>query len=52
MIIQRGREAVVRLVPVTAPARQHRFGALAGKVRVDDAFLAPLPDDDLPAWER
>jgi prevent-host-death family protein len=50
VIISRGQEAVVRLVPIHgAPKRQ--FGALAGKVSVDDAFFEPLPDDEIRTWE-
>lgn len=51
VVITRGKEPVVRLVPVgTEPARR-RFGALRGKITVDDSFFDPLPDDELDAWE-
>jgi antitoxin (DNA-binding transcriptional repressor) of toxin-antitoxin stability system len=50
VIIQRGHEAVVRLVPVAA-ASKRTFGALAGKVSLDAAFFDPLPPDELAHWE-
>jgi prevent-host-death family protein len=50
VIIQRGHEAVVRLVPVASPAKRE-FGALAGKVSLDPGFFEPLPPDELDAWE-
>lgn len=50
VIIKRGHEAVVRLVPV-APAAKREFGALAGKVSLDSAFFEPLPSEVLDAWE-
>lgn len=50
IMIKRGQEAVVRLVPVaTAPKRQ--FGALAGKVSLTPAFFEPLSDEELSGWE-
>lgn len=50
VIIKRGHEAVVRLVPVASAAKR-QFGALAGKVSLDPAFFEPLPPDELTAWE-
>jgi prevent-host-death family protein len=52
VVIQRGDQPVVRLVPVGTAPPQRRFGALAGKLALDDAFFAPLPEDELRAWER
>ena len=50
VIIARGDHPVVKLVPLDhAPARR-RFGALRGRVVVDDSFFEPLPDDELDAW--
>ena len=34
----------------TASAR--RFGALAGRARVDARFFEPLPEAELSAWEQ
>jgi prevent-host-death family protein len=51
VIISRGREPVVRLVPIGREAPKRRFGALRGKLVVDDTFFEPLPDAELDAWE-
>lgn len=29
-----------------------RFGALAGRIAVDNSFFDPLPEAELSAWER
>jgi len=52
VVICRGKQPVVRLVPVTQAHPERKFGALRGKLIVDDDFLEPLPDDELAAWER
>ncbi len=51
VVILRGTAPVVRLVPARSPAPQRRFGALAGKVVVTDAFFEPLTPEELAAWE-
>lgn len=50
VIIARGKEPVVRLVPITRRSGRS-FGALRGRVWVDDTFFDPLPEDELEAWE-
>lgn len=50
VVIMRGQEAAVRLVPVGEPVPTRRFGALAGKVSVTAHFFEPLPDSELAAW--
>ena len=52
VVIARGDEPVVRLVPIAAPPRKRRFGALKGKARTDAAFFEPLPARELDAWEK
>lgn len=52
VVIQRGRDAVVRLVSVKAVAPNRQFGALAGKISVTAAFFEPLPLEEIAAWER
>lgn len=49
VVIARGAVPVVRLVPVSVPAKR-RFGALRGKIAIDARFDEPLPDDELKAW--
>ncbi len=51
VVIARGSEPVVRLVPVAQSPPARRFGALKGKLRVPPAFFDPLPDEELAAWE-
>lgn len=52
VIIARGDEPVVRLVPIAAPAPARVFGALRGELKVTRAYFEPLPDEELEAWER
>jgi prevent-host-death family protein len=49
VVIARGSVPVVRLVPVT-PRGKRRFGALKGKIAMDERFHEPLPDDELGGW--
>jgi prevent-host-death family protein len=49
VIIARGSEAVVKLVPVGEQVGR-RFGAMRGRARVTPAFFEPLPVDELNAW--
>ncbi len=51
VVILRGKEAVVRLIPANTPVPARRFGALAGKVKLSAAFFEPLPPEELLAWE-
>ena len=51
VVIARGKTPVVRLVPVAAPPPTRQFGAMRGRARTTTAFFAPLPPDDLAAWE-
>ena len=51
VIIMRGKNPVVRLVPVNQSSPKREFGALKGKVIVTSAFFDPLPDEELEGWE-
>lgn len=51
VLIARGKEPVVRLVPVSAPTPKRRFGAMKGRARTTKAFFTALPPDELRAWE-
>ena len=51
VVIARGKTPVVRLVPVDAPARRRRFGAMRGRARTTKAFFRPLPPGEIRAWE-
>lgn len=47
IVIARGKEPVVRLVPVRAAPPRRRFGAMKGRARTTKAFFLPLPADAL-----
>ena len=51
VVISRGREPVVKLVALSTPKPQRKFGALKGKIHVSEAFFEPLPEDLLSAFE-
>lgn len=49
VVIARGQVPVVRLVPVSASGKR-KFGALKGKIAMDESFNDPLPDEELGGW--
>ena len=51
IIIARGSEPVVRLVPIEPPRPRRRAGSLKGQFTVPDSFFDPLPPEELAAWE-
>jgi prevent-host-death family protein len=51
IVIARGSEPVVKLVPVEQRAPKRQFGALKGKLSVPSSFFEPLPSEELTAWE-
>jgi prevent-host-death family protein len=51
VVISRGKRPLVRLVPVDRPVPERKFGALRGKLVVDDTFFDTLPEAELAAWE-
>ena len=53
VIIARGREPVVKLVPVEAvkPKAKRKPGSMKGLIKIDDRFFEPLPEDELRRWE-
>ena len=51
IIIARGNEPAVRLVPVCVVPPRRQFGALKGKIRVTEAFFDPLPEEEIAAWD-
>ena len=50
LVISRGATPVVRIVPLSPP-KKRIFGAMKGRVSLDDTFFEPLPEDELTLWE-
>ena len=50
VVIARRGEPVARLVPCKRRGKR-QFGAMKGRIVVDDSILDPLPEDELAAWE-
>ena len=51
VVIARGPEPVVRLVPIADVKGHRQPGALRGKLRVGPEFFEPLADEELARWE-
>ena len=51
IVIARNGDPVARLVPFARPGVR-RFGALAGRITLDETFFDPLPEDEIAAWEK
>ena len=51
VVIARGPEPVVRLVPIADVKGRRQPGALRGKLRVGPEFFEPLTDEELAHWE-
>ncbi|MFN7938617.1 MAG: type II toxin-antitoxin system prevent-host-death family antitoxin [Bryobacteraceae bacterium] len=51
IIIARGKKPVVRLVPVSAPAKKRTPGMFKGEFTVGKAFFESLPPEELEGWE-
>lgn len=52
IVIARGKQPLVRLVPLVQSPRGRVFGAMRGRATVTDAFFEPLPTEELDAWGR
>ncbi len=50
-VIARHDKPVAKLVGLK-PQGQRKFGALQGRISVDDRFFEPLPPEELVAWEN
>lgn len=50
VVIARNGKPVARLVSYEQPGKR-QFGALKGKISIDDKFFEPLPESELAAWE-
>lgn len=51
VVIARGAEPVVRLIPISDVKGRRKPGALKGKLQVGPGFFEPLPDEEISRWE-
>jgi len=51
IIIARGKDPVVRLVPIAGRKGGRKLGILKGKLVVGPEFFEPLPPEELDRWE-
>ena len=51
VVIARNGDPVARLVGIGGLRGKRQFGALRGRIVVDDSFFEPLPESDLARWE-
>jgi prevent-host-death family protein len=52
IIIAKGTQPKVRLVPICEVNGNRKPGILKGKFKVGPEFFEPLPQDELDAWEQ
>ncbi|MCE2464109.1 MAG: type II toxin-antitoxin system Phd/YefM family antitoxin [Dehalococcoidia bacterium] len=50
VVIARNGKPIARLVPVRKRGKP-QFGSWKGRIRIDDSFFDPLPEEELAAWE-
>jgi prevent-host-death family protein len=51
IVIARGKQPVVRLVPIGKPPKERVPGMFRGEFELGPAFFEPLPQDELTGWE-
>jgi len=51
IVIARGAEPVVRLVPIADKRGRRQPGAWKGKIQIGAEFFEPLPPEELDRWE-
>ena len=52
IVIARGSEPVVKLVPVHRPKAKRQFGSLKGRLVVPDDFMEALTNEEVEAWHQ
>ena len=50
VVIARNGKPVARLVKCQQQGKR-QFGSMAGRIKIDDSFFDPLPEEELAAWE-
>ncbi len=51
IVIARGKQPVVRLVPVKEPPKKRAPGMFKVEFELGPSFFEPLPSEELAAWE-
>lgn len=51
VVIARGKEPVVRLVPLKKQVKKRELGMFKGEFEVGPEFFEPLPPEELEGWE-
>jgi prevent-host-death family protein len=51
IVIARGADPIVRLVPIKDAKGRRKPGVLKGKLTVGPEFFEPLPPEELEYWE-
>lgn len=51
VVIARGKQPVVRLVPYADDQPKRGFGSMKGRASIGPEFWEPLPEDELKLWE-
>lgn len=52
ILIARGKQPVVRLIPIRKPGKKRKLGLHSGEFTVGSEFFEPLPSEELDAWEQ
>ncbi|HLG06107.1 MAG TPA: type II toxin-antitoxin system Phd/YefM family antitoxin [Gemmatimonadales bacterium] len=50
IIIARGRQPVLRLIPIARPKVHRKFGAMRGQAKLTAAFFKPMTRAELKLW--
>ena len=50
VVIARSGTPVARIVRVQKQGKRE-FGSMKGRIKLDDSFFEPLPEEELAAWE-
>ena len=50
VVIARRGTPVARMVRVRKQGKR-QFGSMKGRIKLDDSFFDPLPEEELAAWE-
>jgi len=51
VVIAKAGRPVARLVPAKTSRKPRKPGRMKGKIKFDDAFFEPLPEEELRRWE-